>query len=120
MTERLTRINTENRYFVIEGQYTGTTENAYVTVKSIDTRRLKKLGLVLKNTGADSLHIKITTRVYYGGTVDFEEVAETTITTLSTLRYFEMNFVSEIIVQVKSAALGTPTTYTLEYVGMEI
>lgn len=117
---RQTRIHQDNRFYMDEDQITGTTTDAYATAVSIDTRRVKKLALTIQNTGANSLNVQLLSRTYFGGLIDYTEFTDVTITAGNSLRYFEVNFPAEMIVQVKSTAAGFPTTYQIEYSGSEI
>lgn len=102
------------------GTVSGSTTDAYVVALSsslMPSERVehRRLGLAILNTGSKSLFIKITSRVYPNGSIQYTELDETEITAGSMLRYFENDLMGSVDISLKSMTAGQPTNYTIEW-----
>lgn len=92
----------------------GGTTNDYVTVWTLDTRNANAT-FVLKNTGAADLDLRIVSKMYADGDIEYEELGTTTITAGSSIRYIEKEVIGYIFIQVKANVAGSHTSWMIEH-----
>jgi hypothetical protein len=101
---------------IFEDVLAGSTVDALTDILTLDTRMVKQVSIGVKNTGANSCVLRVTSKTKKGGVLSNIEINDVTLTTGSTLRYFSSKYLAEILLSARSSIAGVPTTYSVEYV----
>jgi hypothetical protein len=103
---------------VLSDRVTGTTTDAYANALDWFCSGFAKKTFVLKNTHLTrSLHYKVIILSESAAGENFETIQETLLLAGRAEAFALNNEYIEIKVQVKSAVLATPATYSLDYAG---